>query len=80
MYQQLMGLVAVSGGLCQVVAFPINLGRFGNGISLWLGIEPADIFLYVFLPPMLLDAAVRIEYFIFKKVYPLHSPTRHLQH
>ncbi len=32
------------------------------------GIRPADIFLYVFLPPLLLDSAVRMDYFVFKKV------------
>lgn len=61
----------LAGALCQVLAFPVNLGRFGNSLALWLGIEPADIFLYVFLPPMLLDSAVRIEFFIFKKVRDL---------
>eukprot|EP00884_Botryococcus_braunii_P001577 jgi/Botrbrau1/1141/Bobra.0162s0032.1 len=60
--------VLLAGALCQVLAFPLNLGRFGNSLALWLGIEPADIFLYVFLPPMLLDSAVRIEFFIFKKM------------
>lgn len=47
---------------------PVNTGPLGNAITLWLGIEPADLFLYVFLPPMLVDSAVRIDYFIFRKV------------
>ena len=46
----------------------MNLGRLGNALAIWLGVQPADLFLYIFLPPMLLDEAVRIEYFIFKKV------------
>lgn len=57
-----------AGGLCQGLAFPVNLGRFGNSMALFLGVEPADLFLYVFLPPLLFDASVRIYYFIFKKV------------
>lgn len=44
----------------------------GNGIAIWLGIEPADLFLYIFLPPMLVDAAVRIDFFIFRKVHFIH--------
>ncbi len=50
--------------------FPTNggLGRLGNSIAWWLGIEPYELFLYVFLPPLLLDAAVRIDFFLFKKV------------
>ena len=47
-----------------------NLGRLGNSIAWWLGIEPYELFLYVFLPPLLLDAAVRIDFFLFKRVRP----------
>ena len=57
-----------AGALCEVLAIPVNLGRLGNALAIWLGVQPADLFLYIFLPPMLLDEAVRIEYFIFKKV------------
>ena len=38
-----------------------------NASSLWLGMRPADIFVYVFLPPFLLDLAVRIDFFMLKK-------------
>ena len=37
--------------------------------ALWLGVEPPDLLLYVFLPPILLDSAARIEFFVFKKVH-----------
>ncbi|EIE21844.1 hypothetical protein COCSUDRAFT_56295 [Coccomyxa subellipsoidea C-169] len=50
------------------LSFPLNLGRVGNAFALFLGVEPADIFLYVFLPPILFDAAVRIDYYVFKKM------------
>jgi hypothetical protein len=50
------------------VAFLWNTGPLGNGIAIWLGIEPADLFLYIFLPPMLVDSAVRIDFYIFRKV------------
>lgn len=52
--------------------FPANgdLGRLGNSIAWWLGIQPYELFLYVFLPPLLLDAAVRIDFFLFKRVCP----------
>ena len=50
--------------------FPTHggLGRLGNSMAWWLGIRPYELFLYVFLPPLLLDAAVRIDWFLFKKV------------
>ena len=57
-----------TGGVLQAIAFPIKTGPVGNGIAIWLGIQPADLFLYIFLPPMLVDSAVRIDYFIFRKV------------
>ena len=40
--------------------------------ALWLGVEPADLLLYVFLPPILLDSAARIDFFVFKKARPAH--------
>lgn len=57
-----------AGGLLQLLNTACNMGPLSNGTSLWLGIEPADIFLYVFLPPLLLDSTVRTDYFTFKKV------------
>ena len=60
-----------TGGAVQGLMFPCNLGRFGNAIAWWLGIQPYELFFYVFLPPLLLDAAVRIDIFLFKKVWQL---------
>lgn len=57
-----------AGGAIQSVALLWNTGPLGNGIAIWLGIEPADLFLYIFLPPMLVDSAVRIDFYIFRKV------------
>ena len=46
-----------------------------NALSLWLSIEPPDVFLYVFLPPILVDSAVRLNFYIFRKVWvSLHGP------
>lgn len=49
--------------------FPVNFGRVSNALSLWLSIEPPDVFLYVFLPPILVDSAVRLNFYIFRKVW-----------
>ena len=57
-----------AGGVLQGFMFPFDLGRLGNGIALWLGIRPYELFFYIFLPPILLDAAIRIDFFLFKKV------------
>ena len=44
-----------------------NLRRLSNAISLWLGIQPPDLFFYAFLPPLLVDAALRLNFFVFQK-------------
>lgn len=48
------------------------MGPLSNSIALWLGIRPADIFLYIFLPPLLLDSAVRMDFFTFRKARTAH--------
>ena len=53
----------------QLTNAAVNIPYLSNSIALWLSITPADLFLYVFLPPLLLDSAVRIDYFVFKKVH-----------
>jgi hypothetical protein len=50
------------------IAWPVNLGALGNSLAIWLGISPWQLFFYVFLPPLLLDAAVRIDWYLFRKV------------
>ena len=61
-----------AGGAAQAISFPFNTGRFGNALAIWLGIRPAELFLYTFLPPMLLDASMRLDWFLFRKVLHHH--------
>ena len=68
LYASQLSIGVHAGGVLQAIAFPFKTGPVGNGIAIWLGIQPADLFLYIFLPPMLVDAAVRIDFFIFRKV------------
>jgi len=39
----------------------------GNAIALWLNIQPPDLFLYAFLPPLIVEQAIRIDFYLFKK-------------
>ena len=56
--------------LCLGVA-PLHFPKTFHAMqALWLGVEPADLLLYVFLPPILLDSAARIDFFVFKKARP----------
>lgn len=57
-----------TGGILQALALTFNLGPMGNAINLWLNIEPAELFLFGFLPPLLLESSMNIEFFLFRKV------------
>ncbi len=59
---------AIAGGSLMGVAWWVNLRELGNAMALWLSLTPSEIFFYIFLPPLLLDAAVKIDFFLFKKV------------
>lgn len=61
-------LVLVCGAAMEIVVFCYNCGRLGNAFTLWLGVNPPELLLYGFLPPLLLDAALGLDWFIFKKV------------
>lgn len=44
-----------------------------NSVVLWLNMSPADMFVYAFFPPLLLDSAVRMDFFMLRKVRGDHS-------
>lgn len=55
-------LVLLAGaGIEAVLVLPRNLGRLGNAFSIWLGIDP-ELFFFVFLPPLLLDSALSVDW------------------
>jgi len=62
-----MLFVLISGMLLELLVFYVNTYQLGNSFSLWLGIQPADTFLYVFLPALLLESSCRLDFFLFKK-------------
>ncbi len=59
--------ILLTGGIYEFFAYYYNLEHVSNAVALWLGMRPADIFVYVFLPPFLLDLSVRIDFFMLKK-------------
>lgn len=56
------------GAALQSLNLFVNTRELSNALSLWIGITPAKTFFYIFLPPLLLDSAVRIDFFVFRKV------------
>ncbi|KAL4547435.1 hypothetical protein Ndes2526B_g06687 [Nannochloris sp. 'desiccata'] len=62
-------LFLIVGGVVGVLNYYVNLLQISNAISLWLSIQPADLFFYAFLPPLLVDQAIRIDFFMFRKIW-----------
>ncbi|GAB4813268.1 hypothetical protein N2152v2_000314 [Parachlorella kessleri] len=61
--------VLVSGGVLGIVNYHANLLQVSNAVALWIGISPPDLFFYAFLPPLLVDSAIRIDFFMFRKLW-----------
>ena len=61
-------LWVLAGAAFALVSSAVNLNHFSNALTLWLGMHPTFLFFQIFLPPLLLDSALRIDFFLFKKV------------
>ncbi|PRW32594.1 Sodium hydrogen exchanger 7 [Chlorella sorokiniana] len=61
--------VLITGGVVGAINNWANLRHISNSITLWLGISPPDLFFYAFLPPLLVDSAIRIDFFMFSKLW-----------
>lgn len=66
-------VMLILGALLQLLNIEVNIRELSNALNLWIGISPAKMFFYIFLPPLLLDSAVRIDFFVFKKVRPTRA-------
>ncbi|KAI8463489.1 MAG: Sodium/hydrogen exchanger family-domain-containing protein [Monoraphidium minutum] len=58
----------LAGAAFAALSSAFNLGHFSNALTIWLGIQPAPLFFFLFLPPLLLDSATRIDFFLFKRI------------
>ena len=64
--------VLITGVALGVLNYYVNLLELGNAFAIWLSFRPGDLFLYAFLPPLTVDAALKVEMYMFKKVF-VHS-------
>lgn len=60
--------ILTAGGVYQGFAHSFNLNHVSNASALWLNMEPPDLFVYVFLPPLLLQSAMFMDLFLLRKV------------
>jgi hypothetical protein len=61
-------LYCCTGALFALLSWEVNLNHFSNALTVWLGMRPTFLFFEAFLPPLLLDSALRLDFFLFKKV------------
>ena len=61
--------VLISGAILGIINYFANLGSIGNAVALWLDIKPAELFFYAFLPPLLVEQSIRIDFYMFKKTF-----------
>jgi hypothetical protein len=65
-------MLLISGGIIGLINYYCNMYSLSNSIALWLNVQPATLFFYAFLPPLLLEAALKVDMFLFKKLW-IHS-------
>jgi NhaP-type Na+/H+ or K+/H+ antiporter len=59
----------VAGGALGALNHYVNLRHLSSGVALWLAITPADLFFYAFLPPLLVEQALRVDFFMFRRLW-----------
>lgn len=64
--------VLVVGALLGILHYYVDMLQLGNSITQWLSVNPSDLFLYAFLPPLIVEQAIHIEFYMFRKMF-MHS-------
>jgi NhaP-type Na+/H+ or K+/H+ antiporter len=62
----------IAGGILGVANYYWNMLSISNSVALWLNIQPASLFFYAFLPPLIMDSTLNLDMFMFKKLW-VHS-------
>eukprot|EP00951_Prasinocladus_malaysianus_P026224 scaffold232113_cov48-Prasinocladus_malaysianus.AAC.1 len=57
----------VGGFAVSAVVFAFPISTLSNGIGLWINIAPGDMLVYTFLPGLLLNECLRIQFNSFKR-------------
>jgi len=64
-------IVLCIGGILGTINYYVNLLQIGNAVSIWLAIQPADLFFYIFIPPLVVEETIRIDLFLLRKGFVL---------
>lgn len=64
--------VLIAGAIVGVLHYYVNMLELSNSITQWLSFSPSDLFLYAFLPPLVVEDAINIEFYMFRKMF-IHS-------
>ena len=61
--------VLIAGSMCFLLAHFVNLTQFSNSFAWWLNVNPPELLFYALLPVLLFDAAMRVQWFYFRKAF-----------
>lgn len=64
--------VLIAGAIVGILHYYVNMLQLGNSITQWLSFSPSDLLLYAFLPPLVVEDAINIEFYMFRKLF-IHS-------
>eukprot|EP00871_Galdieria_phlegrea_P005525 jgi/Galph1/5974/GphlegSOOS_G4558.1 len=60
-------VILVAGGILGVAGCYLKLSELSASAASWLSINPPEVLLFVFLPPLIFEGAIRIDWFIFQR-------------
>lgn len=56
------------GSLLALWSWGVDLRELSNAMAIWIDVSPPDLLYYAFLPPLLVDGAMRLDWRIFRRV------------
>ncbi|GJD07898.1 Sodium/hydrogen exchanger 7 [Galdieria sulphuraria] len=60
-------VILVAGGVLGVAGCYLDLAELSASAAYWLSINPPEVLLFVFLPPLIFEGALKIDWFVFQR-------------
>ncbi|GJQ10673.1 hypothetical protein GpartN1_g2464.t1 [Galdieria partita] len=60
-------VILVAGGVLGVAGCYLDLAELSASSAYWLSINPPEVLLFVFLPPLIFEGALKIDWFVFQR-------------
>jgi len=60
-------VILAAGGVLGVAGCYLDLAELSASAAYWLSIDPPEVLLFVFLPPLIFEGALKIDWFVFQR-------------